>query len=68
MTGIRTKHIRATIGYARGYVEQFGEDHGMGDLTADEVRTELDRMQAAGMKYVPSCDNIDAEGACIGHA
>ena len=64
---MRTLHIRATVGYVRQHLDYWKDDHALGDMSADEARKQLDDMQARGMKYVPSCDNVDDEGACIGH-
>jgi len=62
-------HLNLTIRWAWDHIETFGEGHSFGDMSAAEARSELDAMRNRGMKYVPSenCDNVNAEGACVGH-
>jgi len=64
-----TGHISRTIGYVTEYVNHFGEDHALGDMSAAEVHAELEAMRKRGLKYVrlEGCDNVNAEGACVGH-
>ena len=62
-------HFQATIRRAWDHLETFGEDHALGDMSAAEARASLEAMRKRGMKYVPfeGCDNVNAEGACVGH-
>lgn len=36
-------------------------------LTKAEVMTEIERCKKLGYKVIPTCDNIDQDGRCMGH-
>ncbi len=38
-----------------------------GELSDEEVRIEIHNAQMKGFKVVPSCDNHNKEGYCLGH-
>ncbi|TAK77816.1 MAG: hypothetical protein EPO16_04745 [Dehalococcoidia bacterium] len=38
-----------------------------GPVSYEDARAYLDELTAQGLRFVPSCDNTDAEGRCAGH-
>ena len=65
----KTMHMGITIQFIEDMARETGK--GVGhyfDITDEEAQAHLDDLKARGFKLVPTCDNVDAEGQCAGHA
>jgi len=66
----KTSHIGVTIQFIEDMAKETGKGLGyyFDNLTDEEAQTHLDDLKAKGFKFAPTCDNVDAEGQCAGHA
>lgn len=66
----KTSHMGVTI----QFIEDMARETGKGlsryfnNLTDKKAREYLDDLKAKGFKFAPTCDNVDDEGQCAGHA
>jgi hypothetical protein len=66
----KTMHMSITIRFIEDAAKSSGEGLGyyFGNLTDEAARAHLDSLKAKGFKFAPTCDDVDAEGRCAGHA
>ncbi len=66
----KTSHMGITIQFIEDMAHSSGKGLGyyFDNLTDEEARAHLDRLKAKGYKFAPTCDDVNAEGHCAGHA
>ena len=66
----KTMHMGITIQFIEDMARERGEGVGyfFDNLTDEEAQAHLDSLKAKGFKFAPTCDDVDAEGHCAGHA
>jgi len=66
----KTSHMGVTIQFIEDMAHETGKglSYYFDNLTDEEAQTHLDALKARGFKFAPTCDNVNAEGHCAGHA
>lgn len=64
-------HIAVLIVMAKGLPEDVLDEMVEVDgklLSAAEANAHFDQLLLRGFKWIPQCENVDAQGRCLGHA
>lgn len=66
----KTSHMGISIQFIEDMAKETGTGLGyyFNNLTDEQAREHLDSLKAKGFKFAPTCDDVDSEGRCAGHA